>query len=204
MARRPERQPAQPTRSSTPRAIIAATCAKGRNIPYIAHVLGVTSLVLEYGGSDEQVAAALLHDVAEDHGGRGPARARSGRSSARRSHGSCGSALTASRPIRRSEGEVEQAKEAVREAPRHCAADALLVSCADKLLQRAVDVGGRSCDRSEGVGSVQRWPEEAGPELPCPRYRVLRSHAQGAPGGHRPRAAPRLSNELELEAAKAR
>ena len=42
---------------------------KGSDIPYLAHVLGVASLVLEYGGTDRQAAAALLHDVAEDHGG---------------------------------------------------------------------------------------------------------------------------------------
>jgi (p)ppGpp synthase/HD superfamily hydrolase len=29
------------------------------------------ALVLEHGGDDRQVAAALLHDVVEDHGGRG-------------------------------------------------------------------------------------------------------------------------------------
>lgn len=42
---------------------------KGTTIPYLAHLWSVAALVLEYGGDDEQVAAALLHDVAEDHGG---------------------------------------------------------------------------------------------------------------------------------------
>lgn len=42
---------------------------KGTEIPYIAHVLGVTSLVLENGGSEDQAIAALLHDAAEDGGG---------------------------------------------------------------------------------------------------------------------------------------
>ena len=42
---------------------------KGTDIPSLAHVLGVASLVLEYGGTDRQAAAALLHDVPEDHGG---------------------------------------------------------------------------------------------------------------------------------------
>ena len=39
------------------------------NIPYISHLLGVTSIVLEYGGNEEQAIAALLHDAVEDQGG---------------------------------------------------------------------------------------------------------------------------------------
>ena len=42
---------------------------KGTDIPYISHLLGVASLVLEAGGDEDQVIAALLHDTAEDHGG---------------------------------------------------------------------------------------------------------------------------------------
>lgn len=42
---------------------------KATTIPYLSHLWSVAALVLEYGGDDEQVAAALLHDVAEDHGG---------------------------------------------------------------------------------------------------------------------------------------
>jgi (p)ppGpp synthase/HD superfamily hydrolase len=42
---------------------------KGSEVPYISHLLGVASLVLEAGGDDVQTAAAFLHDVAEDHGG---------------------------------------------------------------------------------------------------------------------------------------
>ena len=39
-------------------------------IPYITHLLGVTSIVLEYGGNETQAIAALLHDAVEDQGGR--------------------------------------------------------------------------------------------------------------------------------------
>ncbi len=42
---------------------------KGTNIPYIAHLLGVASLVLEYGGGEDEAIAALLHDAVEDQGG---------------------------------------------------------------------------------------------------------------------------------------
>jgi (p)ppGpp synthase/HD superfamily hydrolase len=37
--------------------------------PYISHLMGVASLVLQYGGDEEQAIAALLHDVVEDCGG---------------------------------------------------------------------------------------------------------------------------------------
>lgn len=43
---------------------------KGTNIPYIAHPLGVCALVMEDGGDEDEAIAALLHDTAEDHGGR--------------------------------------------------------------------------------------------------------------------------------------
>jgi (p)ppGpp synthase/HD superfamily hydrolase len=39
---------------------------KGTNIPYIAHVLAVASLVLEDGGNEDEAIAALLHDAIED------------------------------------------------------------------------------------------------------------------------------------------
>jgi (p)ppGpp synthase/HD superfamily hydrolase len=42
---------------------------KGTNIPYVAHLLGVTALVLESGGDEDQAIAALLHDAVEDQGG---------------------------------------------------------------------------------------------------------------------------------------
>jgi len=43
---------------------------KGRDIPYVGHLLGVASLVLEAGGDEEMAIAALLHDAVEDQGGR--------------------------------------------------------------------------------------------------------------------------------------
>lgn len=43
---------------------------KGTKVPYIAHLLGVASLVLEDGGNTNQAIAALLHDAVEDQGGR--------------------------------------------------------------------------------------------------------------------------------------
>ena len=42
---------------------------KGTNIPYIAHLLGVSSLVLDMEASEDEAIGALLHDVVEDGGG---------------------------------------------------------------------------------------------------------------------------------------
>jgi len=42
---------------------------KGSMVPYIAHLLGVASIVLEYGGDEDEAIAALLHDSIEDQGG---------------------------------------------------------------------------------------------------------------------------------------
>jgi GTP pyrophosphokinase len=42
---------------------------KGSEVPYIGHLLGVCSLVLEERGSEDEAIAALLHDAGEDQGG---------------------------------------------------------------------------------------------------------------------------------------
>lgn len=47
----------------------AKQARKASTIPYIAHLMGVASLVLEAGGDEDLATAALLHDVVEDCGG---------------------------------------------------------------------------------------------------------------------------------------
>ena len=42
---------------------------KGTGIPYIAHVLGVAAIAMEYGAGEDEAIGALLHDAAEDGGG---------------------------------------------------------------------------------------------------------------------------------------
>jgi (p)ppGpp synthase/HD superfamily hydrolase len=42
---------------------------KGSGVPYIAHLLGVASIALEYGADEDEAIAALLHDAVEDQGG---------------------------------------------------------------------------------------------------------------------------------------
>ena len=43
---------------------------KGSEVPYLTHLMGVAALVGEFGGSEDQLIAALLHDAVEDQGGR--------------------------------------------------------------------------------------------------------------------------------------
>jgi len=47
----------------------AGQTRKASTIPYIAHLMGVASLVLEAAGDEDLAIAALLHDVVEDCGG---------------------------------------------------------------------------------------------------------------------------------------
>jgi (p)ppGpp synthase/HD superfamily hydrolase len=42
---------------------------KKTRIPYIAHILGVAAVAMEYGANETEAIAALLHDAVEDCGG---------------------------------------------------------------------------------------------------------------------------------------
>jgi GTP pyrophosphokinase len=48
----------------------ATQTRKGTPAPYIGHLMGVASIVLDDGGNEDEAIAALLHDAAEDQGGR--------------------------------------------------------------------------------------------------------------------------------------
>ena len=97
--------------------------------PYISHLMGVASLVLQYGGDEEQAMAALLHDVVEDCGGAPrlkEIREKFGERVARIVEGCTDSDRTPKPPWReRKQGYLER----VRSEP----AEVLLVSAADKL-----------------------------------------------------------------------
>jgi GTP pyrophosphokinase len=43
---------------------------KGTDLPYVTHLLAVTVIVLELGGTEDEAIGALLHDAVEDGGGR--------------------------------------------------------------------------------------------------------------------------------------
>jgi (p)ppGpp synthase/HD superfamily hydrolase len=40
-----------------------------KRVPYIGHLLAVAGVVIDFGGSEDEVIAALLHDAVEDQGG---------------------------------------------------------------------------------------------------------------------------------------
>ncbi len=44
----------------------ASQVRKASQTPYVAHLLITTGIVIEYGGSEEEAIAALLHDALED------------------------------------------------------------------------------------------------------------------------------------------
>lgn len=111
---------------------------KGSGIPYIYHLLGVASLVLEFGGDEEQTLAGLLHDVIEDCGGKHEAiiRERFGDRVAdivvACTDGTEESKAAATAPEAKREN-WRQRKLAYLAHLREESADAILVSCCDKL-----------------------------------------------------------------------
>ncbi|MCA4725799.1 HD domain-containing protein [Mycolicibacterium fortuitum] len=48
----------------------ATQTRKGGDIPYFGHLMSVSALVIEAGGSQTQAIAGLLHDAVEDQGGK--------------------------------------------------------------------------------------------------------------------------------------
>src|SRR5260370_28312680 len=102
---------------------------KASTIPYIAHLMGVASLVLEAGGDEDLAIAALLHDVVEDCGGEPmlkEVRRRFGSRIAKVVEG-CTDADTYPKPPWR------ERKEKYIEHLKKADADTKLVSAADKL-----------------------------------------------------------------------
>lgn len=97
--------------------------------PYISHLMGVASLVLQYGGDEEQAIAALLHDVVEDCGGAprlAEIREKFGERVARIVDGCTDSDEIPKPPWR-------QRKESYIQRVKTEATDVLIVSAADKL-----------------------------------------------------------------------
>lgn len=47
----------------------AGQLRKGKDEPYLSHVLAVTALVTHHGGDEDQIITAALHDTVEDQGG---------------------------------------------------------------------------------------------------------------------------------------
>jgi (p)ppGpp synthase/HD superfamily hydrolase len=102
---------------------------KGTTIPYISHLLAVASIALQYGASEDEAIAALLHDAAEDQGGEpilNEIRQRFGDAVAEIVEGCTDSWTTPKPPWR-------QRKEAYIAHMREASASVCLVAAADKL-----------------------------------------------------------------------
>ena len=107
----------------------AGQTRKGNDVPYIAHLLGVASTVLEHGANEDEAIAALLHDAIEDQGGaatREEIRRRFGDTVTEIVDGCTDSDTTPKPPWR-------QRKEAYIAHIPTASASVLLVSAADKL-----------------------------------------------------------------------
>lgn len=120
------------------RAAHAGQVRKKTLIPYISHPIAVASLVLTYGGDEDQAIAGLLHDVLEDCGDHHEAviRERFGSRVARMvidcTDGTAEAKAEAQTPEAK-RLDWERRKVAYLEALRHKPDDTLLVSACDKL-----------------------------------------------------------------------
>jgi (p)ppGpp synthase/HD superfamily hydrolase len=137
----------------------ARQARKASTIPYIAHLMGVASLVLEFGGNEDMAIAGLLHDVVEDCGGLSmlkEVRRRFGTRVADIVDGCTDSYVTPRPPWReRKENYIRHLKSA--------AAETRLVSAADKLnnirsiLSDYRDVGEKIWERFNGGREGTLW-----------------------------------------------
>jgi (p)ppGpp synthase/HD superfamily hydrolase len=148
---------------------------KGSDTPYIAHLLGVASLVLENGGDEDEAIAALLHDAVEDQGGRPrleEIRRRFGDTVAEIVQGCTDTDASPKPPW-------QPRKEAYLARLRHAPPSVLLVSLADKLQNaRAILADYRS------VGEALWSRFTGGREGTLWYYReVVKVYRAGAPGG---------------------
>lgn len=110
----------------------AGQTRKGKTEPYLSHVLQVAALALRYGGTEDEVIAAALHDVPEDCGGRArldEIRAAYGDEVARMVE-DCTDSLTDSREAKLP---WSDRKIAHLEHARHLSADSALVAACDKI-----------------------------------------------------------------------
>jgi (p)ppGpp synthase/HD superfamily hydrolase len=110
---------------------------KGTDVPYMAHLLGIASLVLgEAGGrvpvTEDMVIAALLHDTVEDHGGMSRLRDVEQRFGSNVARLVAGLSDTFAEDHDKKEG-WEERKNAYLTRLRNETDDVLLISAADKL-----------------------------------------------------------------------
>jgi len=163
---------------------------KGMNVPYIAHLLGVASIVLDDGGSEDEAIAALLHDAAEDHGGKArleDIRARFGDGVARVVEDCTDSWETPKKPW-------AQRKHAYAQHARSLAAPSLRVSAADKVHNTYTLLRDL---RNEGERVWERF--SAGPDDVLSYYQSLVRSYREAGGGKLVEELARIVRGIERE-----
>lgn len=136
---------------------------KAGEVPYIAHLLAVTALVAEAGGTEDEAIAAVLHDAAEDQGGQATL------DRIRREFGEAPADIVAECSDSLADTAVAEKapwrdrKEAYLAHLDHASPSALLVSCADKLhnlrsLLAALDLDGPAVwSRFKGGPDGTKW-----------------------------------------------
>ncbi len=140
---------------------------KGTRIPYMAHLLGVASLVMgEAGGpipvTEDMAIAAILHDTVEDHGGYSRLADVETRFGANVARMVVGLSDTFAEDHDKKEG-WEARKAAYLERLRHEPEDVLLISAADKLYNaKAIlddfrEIGPAVWDRFKRGPDQQLW-----------------------------------------------
>ncbi len=171
---------------------------KGSGVPYVAHLLGVASLVLEAGGDEDQAIAGLLHDAVEDQGGEPrleDIREQFGERVAAIVAG-CTDSYTVPKP-----DWCARKKQYLAHLPR-ASADVLLVSAADKLYNARTLLADW---RVEGNKVFERF--KGGKDGTLWYYRALAdvfSRVDGGPAGYR-RVVDELSRvvrKIEQKAGK--
>jgi (p)ppGpp synthase/HD superfamily hydrolase len=132
--------------------IHAGQTRKGTKIPYISHLLGVASITMEYGATEDEAIGALLHDAGEDAGGEGrieDIRHRFGNAVADIVKG-CTDTVVIPKP------EWRPRKEAYIAHVRHASQSVRLVSASDKLHNA------RAIERDYWKMGEELWPRFSG------------------------------------------
>lgn len=171
----------------------AQQARKGTRVPYVAHLLGVASIVLAEGGDEDMAIAALLHDAVEDQGGKPTLREierRFGRRVATLVE-ACTDADSIPKPP------WKDRKERYIAAVRHEPADARLISAADKL-HNARDILADYRQHGEEVWKRFR----GGREGTLWYYRALVDAFRAAGGNRLVDELDRVVTELEHQVAK--
>ena len=170
----------------------AGQSRKASRIPYVGHLLGVASLVLEAGGDEDLAIAALLHDVVEDCGGRPMLKEVERRFGKRVAHIVDG--CTDSYAEQKSPW--NERKEAYLKRLRRENTEVRLVSCADKvhnlgtILRDYREVGESIWERFRGKRDGTLW-----------YYRALADEFRRTRPNRLVKELERLVRELEKEAA---